>query len=172
MKKIILVGYMGSGKSVIGEIFAKNNAIAHLDLDRLIEKECEMTVSEIFERKGELFFRKIEHKIFSKILKKNQNFVLSLGGGTPCYFNNHELLNSKNIVSIYLKASIVTLLDRLSANTANRPLLAKLNTQEQKEFIAKHLFERSFYYNQASNVISVDGKTVTDIVLAIEGLIR
>jgi shikimate kinase len=91
-----------------------------------------------------------------------------LGGGTPCYANNHELLKGDNIVSVYLKASIETLCNRLAHNKSKRPLIADKSDEEMKEFIAKHLFDRSFYYNHAQHKVIVDDKTidqtVTDIV--------
>jgi shikimate kinase len=94
-----------------------------------------------------------------------------LGGGTPCYANNHELLKADNVVSIYLKASIETLFKRLSANKSKRPLIANKNDEEMKEFIAMHLFERSFYYNQAQYKVVVDDKTIDQTVLDIIALL-
>jgi shikimate kinase len=94
-----------------------------------------------------------------------------LGGGTPCYANNHELLNGDNVVSIYLKASIETLFNRLAFNASKRPLIADKNPEEMKEFIAMHLFERSFYYNQAQYKVVVDDKTIDQTVNEIADLL-
>ena len=94
--------------------------------------------------------------------------VLSLGGGTPCYANNHMMLNGFHSVSIYLKASIDTLSERLFLNKKNRPLLAEHGDTDLKEFIAKHLFDRSFYYHQAQHTIVVDGKSPELIVREIQ----
>lgn len=171
MKKIILLGYMGSGKSTIGKVLANKINFSSYDLDNYIEKEQNLTVSKIFEQKGELYFRKLEHQAFKTILDKNQNLVLSLGGGTPCYYDNHLSLNSENVISIYLKASIETLFERLKTSDLSRPLLSELNENDKKEFIAKHLFERSYFYNQAKFSISVDGKSPEIIVLEIEKLL-
>jgi shikimate kinase len=171
MKKIILVGYMGSGKSTIGKLLADKINFSSYDLDVLIEKEENLSVSEIFEQKGELYFRKLEHEILVSNLKKNQSFVLSLGGGTPCYYNNHELLTSKDVISIYLKASIETIFDRLKSENTTRPLISNLNDTDKKEFIAKHLFERSFFYNHAKYSILVDGKSPEMIVTEIQKLL-
>jgi shikimate kinase len=171
MKKIILVGYMGSGKSTIGKLLADKINFSSYDLDSRIEKDENLSISEIFEQKGELYFRKLERQVFESILDKNQNIVLSLGGGTPCYYNNHELLNSENVISIYLKASIETLFERLKTEKLTRPLLSNLDEKEKKEFIAKHLFERSFFYNHANYSISVDAKSPEMIVAEIEKLL-
>jgi shikimate kinase len=96
------------------------------------------------------------------LLESNDDLIISTGGGTPCYFNNHELLQRDDVVSIYLKASIDTLFNRLVNEKHKRPLLAHLNDVETKEFIAKHLFDRSFYYNQVNFKVNVDGKTIVD----------
>lgn len=78
--------------------------------------------------------------------------------------NNHELLKGDDVVSIYLKASIDTLYSRLVHNKSKRPLIANMNEEEMKEFIAKHLFDRSFYYNQAKHKVSVDDRSVEETV--------
>ena len=171
MKKVVLIGYMGSGKSVVAKKLANQIGISAVELDEMIEKKCEMSIQELFSSKGELFFRKEEHQLFLNLLKDNNDMVISTGGGTPCYFNNHELLNGENVISIYLKASIDTLYSRLLKGKQKRPLIANLNDDEIKEFIAKHLFDRSFYYNQATYKINVDAKTIDEIVAEIANLL-
>jgi shikimate kinase len=171
MKKIVLVGYMGSGKSEIGKIVSKKINLQFLDLDNLIESELSKTINQIFTEDGEIYFRKFEHEVFSKKINSNESFVLSLGGGTPCYANNHEFLKGENVISIYLKASISTLKGRLQYQKAKRPLLKDLSEAELEEYIAKHLFDRSYYYNQCKNVVVVDDKTPAEIVSEIEMLL-
>jgi shikimate kinase len=171
MKKVVLIGYMGSGKSVVAKKLANQIGISAVELDEMIEKKCEMSIQELFSSKGELFFRKEEHQLFLNLLNDNNDMVISTGGGTPCYFNNHELLNGENVVSIYLKASIDTLYNRLLKGKQKRPLIANLNDDEIKEFIAKHLFDRSFYYNQATYKVNVDDKTIDEIVAEIANLL-
>jgi shikimate kinase len=106
-----------------------------------------------------------------ELLNAPGNVIIGLGGGTPCYANNHELLNGKDVLSIYLRASIETLFNRLVVNKSKRPLLASKSDAEMKEFIAVHLFERSFYYNQAQYKVAVDGKTVEQTVLDITAIL-
>lgn len=171
MKKVVLIGYMGSGKSVIAKKLANQIGISAVELDEMIEKKCEMSIQELFSSKGELFFRKDEHQLFLNLLNDENDMIISTGGGTPCYFNNHELLNGENVVSIYLKASIDTLYNRLLKGKQKRPLIANLNDNEIKEFIAKHLFDRSFYYNQATYKVNVDAKTIDEIVAEIANLL-
>lgn len=171
MEKIILIGYMGSGKSTIAKLLSKSINYEFLDLDEIIEKEQNASVSRIFEQKGEVFFRKLEHQVLKRILLLENNMILSLGGGTPCFANNQELLNQEGITTIYLKTSIDKLYERLRTQKANRPLIATKSEEEMKEFIAKHLFERSFYYNQAKHVVTTDGKTPQETALEIQSLL-
>jgi shikimate kinase len=130
-----------------------------------------LTINQIFEVKGEIYFRKLEHNVFIELLNSPEKIIIGLGGGTPCYANNHELLKDDNAISIYLKASIETLYDRLVLNKSKRPLIADKNEAEMKEFIAKHLFDRSFYYNQAQYKVIVDGKTIDQTVADIVTLL-
>lgn len=167
MHKIILVGYMGSGKTEIGKMLAKTVQLPFFDLDKMIEERYEKTINEIFQEKGEIYFRKIEHEVFQEFVNKEDSFVLSLGGGTPCYANNHLVLQNDGIDSIYLKATVETLVSRLSINKKKRPIVKDLDLEALHEFIAKHLFDRSFYYNQSKYNIQVDDKSPSDVVTEI-----
>lgn len=169
--KIILVGYMGSGKSIVASKLAEILHIENQDLDNCIEKSQNQSIKDIFLQKGELFFRKLEHQVFNEILAQPDDVIVSTGGGTPCYYNNHELLNVANCTSIFLKATVDTLFDRLQFEKEKRPLIANLTDDDAKTFIAKHLFERNFYYNKATYTVNVDGKTVTEIVAEIKLLL-
>jgi shikimate kinase len=167
MKKIILLGYMGCGKSTIAEKLSSLIQIPFVDLDKSIETKAEMTISQIFESFGEVYFRKLEHDVFVELLAAPENQIIGLGGGTPCYANNHELLKGEGITSVYLKASVETLFSRLAHNKSKRPIVANKTEDELKEFIAKHLFDRSYYYNQAEYKVSVDHQTIDETVAAI-----
>jgi shikimate kinase len=171
MTKIILLGYMGCGKSTIANKLSNKVQIPYVDLDKSIEEKTNLTISQIFENHGEIYFRKLEHDVFVELLNTTNDLIIGLGGGTPCYANNHELLNSEDVVSIYLKASIETLYNRLVHNKNKRPVIANKNEEELKEFIAKHLFDRSFYYNHAQHKIVVDDKTVEQTVSEIVQLL-
>lgn len=171
MKKVVLIGYMGSGKSIISKKLSNFTEIPFVELDEMIEKRADMAIKSIFEKKGELYFRKLENELFKQLLEENSNMIISTGGGTPCYFNNHELMNGENIISIYLKASVETLYNRLIYGKQKRPLIAHLSDNEVKEFIAKHLFDRIFYYNQAKYKINVDDKSIEEIVNEISNIL-
>lgn len=159
MRKIILLGYMGCGKSTIANRLSKITEIPFVDLDKSIEERTNLSINEIFNKHGEIYFRKLEREVLIELLKIEHDLIIGLGGGTPCYANNHELLIGANIFSIYLKASIATLFERLVSNKSKRPIIADKSDDELKEFIAKHLFDRSYYYNQAKYKLVIDGKT-------------
>lgn len=167
--KIVLVGYMGSGKSTIGRLLSKKLNINFIDLDDYIERQLEKSISTIFEEHGEIYFRKMEHNFVKELMSKKDSFILSTGGGTPCYSQNMEVINSKSINVFYLKLSIVALVERLTLEKEHRPLIKNIETAEMPEFIGKHLFERSFYYQQATNSISCDNKTPDQVVAEIIG---
>jgi shikimate kinase len=162
---------MGSGKSTIAKLLAKKVELPYLDLDEIIENRENATVKNIFSEKGEIYFRKLEHDVFSELMENQDSFILSLGGGTPCYANNHEFLKSENVVSIYLNGSVETLYDRLISDNAERPLIADKSPEEMKEFIAKNLFDRSYYYNQANFKININDKSVGVILDEIDSIL-
>lgn len=167
--KIFLLGYMGSGKSYIGKMLSEQINLNYYDLDEEIEKLENATISEIFQKRGEIYFRKLERKILEDLINKEGAGVFSLGGGTPCYGDNMELISKADgIISFHLKMSISSLAERLFEERANRPLISHLDDRMQlEEFIGKHLFERSFYYNQANHVIDCNGKTAEMIITSI-----
>ncbi len=156
---------MASGKSSIGKKLAKKCNLPFIDLDDYIAEKEKLSISAIFKTKGEIYFRKIEAESLHELLHKKKDFILAVGGGTPCYGNNMELIN-KNATSFYLKASIQTIYNKLSKpkNKHKRPLISAIATDDLKEFIAKHLFERSQYYEQTTTIIVIDNKTKKEIV--------
>ncbi|MBT8281669.1 MAG: shikimate kinase [Muriicola sp.] len=161
---IALLGYMGSGKSVVGKALADSLNHRFLDLDSYIEEEMNSTIPEIFKEKGELFFRKKEHEFLRKVLNSNQNTVLSTGGGTPCYSGNMELLLQATSNVFYLQMSVNGLTKRLAGEMGHRPLISHLQEEELAEYIGKHIFERQAFYNRATHTIKCEGKTVAEIV--------
>ena len=162
---------MGCGKSTIANKLSGMIAIPYVDLDEYIEKKANLTIKQIFENHGEIHFRKLENSCFIELLNTPGQTIIGLGGGTPCYANNHELLKREDVLSVYLKASVETLFSRLMSNKNKRPLIAEKSDEEMKEFIAKHLFDRSFYYNQAQHKVSVDGKSIEETVSEILNLL-
>lgn len=150
---------MGSGKTTIGELLMKKTGHPFIDLDAFIEQEEQMTISEIFEKKGEIFFRKIENTYLKKLLDAKNEIILSVGGGTPCYAGNMEMMLDATPNVVYLKASVPWLTERLISEKSHRPLIKHIKDEEMEDFIRKHLFERSYYYLNAPLKILVDGKS-------------
>ncbi len=162
--KIVLLGYMGSGKSTIGKLLSKKLDIRFIDLDDYIESKLGCRVSEVFAEKGELFFRKMEHEFVHELMHKKKSFVLSTGGGTPCYSTNLEVIRSETSNLFYLKVSILGLVERLKLEKENRPLIKNIADASLTEFIGKHLFERNNFYLKANYTINCDGKNPEEIV--------
>jgi shikimate kinase len=141
-KNLVLLGMMGSGKSTIGKLIANKLNLDFMDIDYLIEKESEMTISEIFKQKGEVYFRNLEEKISIKSLKHN-NVVISLGGGG---FINEKIRKEvlSNNISFWLDWNATTLIKRIK-NSKKRPLAFNLNDKELLDLINK----RSKVYSRA-----------------------
>ncbi len=162
---IVLLGYMGSGKSAVGRVLAEKSNLDFIDLDDYIEQKEQKKISAIFSEKGEIYFRKLETKYLKELINDKSNFILSLGGGTPCFGDNMKLVNSsESTFSIYLQTSIKELTTRLYSERAKRPLIAHTKTKDElSEFIAKHLFERSAYYSNAKYILKTDVKSISEI---------
>lgn len=162
---IVLIGYMGSGKSLIGRDLAHKLKFDYLDLDNFIEIQEKKKISEIFADKGEIYFRNKESFYLKVVLEESKNTIISLGGGTPCFAGNLEnILQDENSKSVYLQTSLDELVLRLFAERKKRPLISHLNSKEKlNDFIRKHLFERSFYYNQADYKVITDKKDPNQI---------
>lgn len=163
---IVLSGYMGSGKSLIGNKLAQHLRLKFIDLDDEITSNQKMSIPEIFSEKGEIGFRKIEMEVLKRTLDTSKNIVLALGGGTPCYGTNiNEIKNRKNTRLIYLKTDLEVLTERLFAEKDTRPLIKDIATKEElKDFIRKHLFERQHYYYQSDFTVDCSEAAPEEIV--------
>jgi|TARA_B100001142_G_C14057886_1_gene548485 shikimate kinase len=159
---IILIGYMGCGKTTIGNNISKILNKNFVDLDTYIELNENLSISEIFKTKGEVYFRKIEAKHLKDLLSSNSDTVISLGGGTPCYSNNIKLINS--FKSIYLNCPVSILSKRLLNIKSTRPVISNINNlSEMTNFVGKHLFERNVFYNKAHFKIDCNELNVEQI---------
>ena len=173
VKSLVIMGYMGSGKSALGKRLAQLKSMSFIDLDDHIESHEKISISMMFEQKGELYFRKKERFYLEKLLTKNFPTIISLGGGTPCYFDNIDyIVQKKDLLSLYLKTSTKTLASRLFQQKEHRPMIAHINSiEELDKFIAKHLFERVPFYLKAKHHISTDNQTIDDLVIQINSLL-
>jgi len=167
---LILLGYMASGKSSIAKEIAQKRMLKFIDLDTVISDREGMSISDIFKNKGEIYFRKKESLYLDELLSENKKIILSVGGGTPCYGNNMNIIN-QNGISFFINTPLNILVNRLISEKTTRPLVADLNDADLKEFIAKHLFERNPFYEQANHTINASDKDVTTIASEILKLI-
>ena len=165
MNTVFLLGYMGCGKSILGKALASQLNISFLDLDKKVEEYENKSVQKIFELKGELYFRQVERKILLEIIDSSIPKIVSLGGGTPCYFTNMNDIVDSSHQSLYFKASVDNLMNKLYNKSQKRPLISHINNKNDlKEFISKHLFERSLFYEKAQIKINVDNKSIPEII--------
>ena len=156
---IFLIGYMGCGKSTIGNNLSQIMKTHFIDLDDLIEQEIGMNICDIFHQKGEYFFRKKEHYYLTSI-NYSQNMIVAVGGGTPCFFNNMHFMNSLGL-TIYLKVSSEELVSRLQFSNSRPKLFnKKVNLQD---LIKEQLIEREKYYLKSQYVIESDSISIEQV---------
>ena len=160
MKRIILIGYMGSGKTTVGKALSKETGMMFYDLDWYIESRMRKTVSQIFAEKGEEGFRKIEYNMLHEVAEF-ENVIISCGGGTPCFFDNMDYLNQQGDV-VYLKATPETLYEHLLMAKIERPLLKDKSPEELIAYITEHLKERAPFYEKAHYTLDVNVLDNTD----------
>ena len=157
MKRIILIGFMGSGKSTLGKKIANRLNIPFIDSDTEIENHFNKSVGEIFTEHGESYFRTLEQE-YIEALDLRDDFVLATGGGMPCYSNNMQLLNQTG-TTFYLERSPKELAHRLVNAKKQRPLIAGLDTEELLPFIEEKLASREEHYKKSSMILSRDEQT-------------
>ncbi|WP_421805270.1 shikimate kinase [Flagellimonas sp.] len=169
--KIVLLGYMASGKSTVGRLLARQLGISFVDLDEYIEQHQKKSIKDIFSEKGEIFFRKLEHQMLKEVLDSHTAVVLSTGGGTPCYANNMETILQQSDNSIYLNHSIPVLVERITKEKEHRPLVKNIPDNDLPEFVGKHLFERRPFYMQAEHRVDCDPLSTEEVVAEIKKLL-
>lgn len=147
--KIFLIGFMGAGKTYWGKALSEKLNIPFFDLDEQVVNSAGQTISEIFTTKGEEQFRLLEADTLHIISECHDKFVLSCGGGTPCYFNNIEYMNQSGI-TVWINTPHSILLERLMKEKEKRPLVKDLREAELSAFILKKMADRKIYYEQAT----------------------
>lgn len=168
MEKILFVGMPGCGKSTLGKKVAKLLKYEFIDLDLYIEKKENCCIKDIFTYQGEEYFRKIETKYLAEILSSGKSFVLSVGGGTPC-FNDNMALMKKNGRCIYIQAGARLLLNRLENAKSQRPLFWGLTKEEIEKKLQQLLDARSKYYEMATHTIDASNVNEKEVVNLIKG---
>lgn len=153
MIRIILIGYMGAGKTTVGKELAKCLGVPFYDLDWYIETRMRKKVKEIFDERGEEGFRKIEHNMLHEVAEF-EDVVISCGGGTPCFFDNMEYLNKQGDV-VYLRGTPDVLFRHLKMGKGVRPLLLGKSDEELTAYIQEQLAIREKFYMQAKHIIDI-----------------
>ena len=153
MTRIILIGYMGAGKTTIGKALSKELGIIFYDLDWYIENRMRKTVSQIFAERGEEGFRKIEYNMLHEVAEF-EDVIISCGGGTPCFFDNMDYLNQQGQV-VYLKAEPEVLYKHLLMAKVERPLIKGKSQEELLAFISDQLDRREPFYSKARYTLDV-----------------
>ncbi len=153
-----LVGLMGSGKTYLGRSLAKKNDFLFIDLDKAIEEQEQLTINEIFEIKGQQFFRDIETETLQQIRKKKTKdlqkpIIIATGGGTACFNNNMVLMNNSGI-TIWLNENIEKIEHRVFSNKQKRPLLNTIADKDLLEYLDALLQSRKIFYAQSKYCFS------------------
>ena len=142
MTRIYLIGYMGAGKTTLGKAFARAMGLTFVDLDWYIEERFHKTIRQIFVERGEDGFRELEKRM-----------VISVGGGTPCFFDNMDYMNETG-KTVFLDVDIQVLFRRLRVARQQRPLLAEKTDEELMTFICEAIEKRLSFYSQAKYVFN------------------
>jgi len=162
--KIFLIGFMGSGKTHWGKLLSAKLHLPFRDLDSLIVDKEQKSIADVFSEKGEEYFRYQEKEALEELVGREESFVLSCGGGTPCFFNNIEFMK-KNGQVVWLNTSVDVLKNRLLKERMSRPLIKEISDDELKRYIIRKLSERKMYYEQADIMVNEES-------IALEELIR
>lgn len=154
MKPIFLIGFMGSGKSTLAEALAAATGLEYIDLDTYIECRFHANIRDIFASEGEARFREIERSMLREV-STFENVIIACGGGTPCFFDNMDLMNSRGL-TVMLNASHGRLLERLKLGRARRPLIAAMTDDELSHYISEALDQRMPHYSKAAATFNAD----------------
>ena len=154
MIRIIIIGYMGAGKTTVGRALSRELGIPFYDLDWYIESRMRKTVKQLFDERGEEGFRRIERNMLHEVAEF-ENVIVSCGGGTPCFFDNMEYMKQQG-QTVYLQASPEVLYGHLLMGKSVRPLLLGKTREELLVFIKEQLKQREPYYSQARHILNVD----------------
>ncbi len=153
MRRIILIGYMGAGKTTLGQQLAKELGLTFYDLDWFIERRFCKTIADLFAERGETGFRKLEQEMLREVIAM-EDVVVSAGGGTPCFFDNMAEMNDAG-ETVYLQASVDNLFHHLEKGRAKLPLLRGKSDVEMRAYIAQSLAQRESFYLQAKHRFTV-----------------
>ena len=161
--RYFLIGFMGSGKSLIGKQLAEKLHIKYIDLDDFIEKSENRIITDIFNNSGETYFRKLEEKYLKEMIKED-NILVSTGGGTPTIHGLMDIMNNVG-KTIYLECCTETFFERLHKNKEKRPMISVLSDKSLRRYITNKIEERKLFYKKATHTICNDsGNCVNKII--------
>lgn len=158
---------MGAGKSYYGKKLADYYNLQFVDLDDEIMLQENLTITDIFVQKGEVYFRQVEHEILQQYIKNHKDFVMACGGGTPCFYNNIIEMKKEGVI-VWINPSQKILFNRLQQEQQKRPLIKHLTTQKLKSFITQQIQEREKYYNQSNIIINDDNINIEELAKTIQ----
>ena len=147
MTRLFLIGFMAAGKTTLGKALARDLGLQFIDLDHYIENRYCCTVSQLFAERGEESFRRIERNLLHEVAEF-EDVVISTGGGTPCFFDNMEYMNSMG-TTVFLEAAVDVIHTRLTIARVQRPLVKGKTAEELRRYITDMLTQRLPYYTQA-----------------------
>jgi shikimate kinase len=154
---------MGCGKTHWGKLLSEKLAIPFFDLDEKIEENEGRTISEIFKKEGEEYFRLLEKDVLHILTENHETFVMACGGGTPCFYNNIDYLKKQGTV-VWINCSTDCLYQRLVKEKDQRPMIAGIPDEQLKSFIIKKYSSRKIYYQQATVILPEDHITIENLL--------
>jgi shikimate kinase len=169
MVRIFLTGYMGAGKTTLGNAFSSKMNLSFIDMDQYIESRFHKTIQQLFAESGEDKFRELEQNILHEV-GCFEDVVISTGGGAPCFFDNMDFMNSMG-ETVFLSVSEDVLYDRLKAAAQTRPILKNKSGEELRKFIHDGLQQRKPFYTKAKYTFCGDDlESVNQIECSVIGL--
>ncbi len=154
MQRIVLIGYMGAGKTTIGRVLARTLNLEFFDLDWYIEARYRMKIPQIFAERGESGFREMEQAMLHEVCEM-EDVVIACGGGTPCFYDNMDYINTQS-ECFYLKADPEVLRTHLLMGKSQRPLIQGKSPEELITYIEESLKVREPFYLKAKHVIPIE----------------
>lgn len=161
--KIFLIGFMGCGKTHWGKLLSQKLSVPFFDLDEKIVEHEGKSVTEIFEKEGEEYFRLLEKDVLHLLSESHESFVMATGGGTPCFYNNIDYLKKQGTV-VWINCSTDCLYNRLIKEKKQRPLLKNIPDAELRAYIIKKYSGRKIFYQQAAVILPEENLTIENMV--------
>lgn len=161
--KIFFIGFMGCGKTHWGKILSEKLNIPFFDLDEKISEHEERSIAEIFETRGEEYFRLLEKDVLHILCESHETFVMATGGGTPCFYNNIDYLKKQGIV-VWINCSTDCLYQRLVMEKSKRPLIKNIPDMDLKSYIIKKYSGRKIFYQQANVILSEENISIEKLL--------